>query len=192
MSRFIVTPTPLSGLVRIARQRLGDPRGFLSRLYCEQELAEIGFTKPIAQINHTATQTQGTVRGMHYQRAPYSEDKYISCLKGEVFDVAVDLRPQSPTFLHWHGEILSADNMHSLFIPAGFAHGFQTLTDACELLYLHTVPYHPEAEAALHACDPRLRIAWPLPISIISDRDRAHPFINDRFLEISVMTGLSS
>ena len=105
-------------------------------------------------------------------------------MAGAVFDVAVDLRADSPTFLHWHGEILSAENRRSLLIPVGCAHGFQTLTEDCELLYLHTVPFHPEAEGALNAADPALTIAWPLPISEQSERDRSHPFIDSLFAGI--------
>lgn len=176
--RFIVTDTPLAGLQRVDRQRIGDERGFLSRFYCATELAEAGFTRPIAQINQTLTRQRGVIRGMHFQQPPHAEDKFVSVLKGEVFDVAVDLRAGSATFLQWHGERLSADNGRSLFIPAGFAHGFQTLTEDCELLYLHTAAYAPGAEGALNAFDPAIRIAWPLEMTYMSARDRAHPWLD--------------
>src|SRR5690554_6695588 len=107
MSRFTVTNLPLAGLKRVQRQRLGDNRGFLARLFCAEELAAAGWTQPIAQINHTFTAKQGTVRGMHFQRPPHAEMKLVSCIRGEVWDVAVDLRVGSPTFLHWHAERLS-------------------------------------------------------------------------------------
>jgi dTDP-4-dehydrorhamnose 3,5-epimerase len=112
------------------------------------------------------------------QPHPY---KIVSCLNGEVFDVAVDIRKGSPTFLHWHGEILSATNQRSLLIPEGFAHGFQTLTENCEMLYLHSVPFQPHAEGALHVADPKIGIRWPLAVTELSERDRAHPFIGPDF-----------
>jgi dTDP-4-dehydrorhamnose 3,5-epimerase len=140
-----------------------------------------GITKSIAQINHTITRKKGAVRGLHFQHPPHAETKVVSCLRGEIFDVAVDLRSGSPTFLQWHGEILSAGNRKSMLIPEGYAHGFQALTEDCELIYLHTAAYHPEAEGALNVADPRLNIAWPLPFVDLSDRDRSHPLIDKIF-----------
>jgi len=135
----------------------------------------------IVRINHTYTQHKGTVRGMAFQNAPHVEMKFVSCLRGSVFDVAVDLRKGSPTFLQWHAELLSADNYKTFAIPEGFAHGFQTLTDDCEMLYLHTAAYAPGAEAGLNPQDPKLAITWPLPIAGISSRDAAHAPIVDTF-----------
>lgn len=178
--RFTISPTPLPDLVLVERTRRGDYRGFLSRLYCGEDLREAGFDSPIAQINHTCTHRRGAIRGMHFQHAPYAEDKFVSVLRGAVFDVAVDLRP-GPAFLAWHGEILSANNARSLFIPKGFAHGFQTLEEDCELLYLHTAPYTPEAEDGLNPFDDRIAIDWPLPDAQLSDRDRAHPMLGPDF-----------
>ncbi|MDP1028797.1 dTDP-4-dehydrorhamnose 3,5-epimerase [Sphingomonas sp. KR1UV-12] len=183
-ARFAVHDTPLAGLKRVVRTRIGDTRGFLSRLYCAGELAAAGFTAPVAQINHTLTRATGSIRGLHFQHPPYAEDKFVSVLAGAVFDVAIDLRAGSPTFLHWHGEHLSADNATSLFIPKGFAHGFQTLTADCELLYLHTAPYAAGAEGGLNPLDPRLAIAWPLAITEISARDRGHPLLTPDFTGI--------
>lgn len=119
----------------------------------------------------------GTVRGMHFQRPPHAEVKIVTCLRGAVFDVAVDLRPESPTWLEWHGVVLSADAHDALVIPEGFAHGFQTLSADCELLYFHTAAWSAEAEAALHPLDPTLGIRWPKPVASLSDRDRSHPFL---------------
>lgn len=186
MSRFDFIPTPLAGLVLVQRKTLEDQRGFLSRFYCAEEFREAGVDKPIAQINHTLTRKKGAVRGLHFQYRPYSETKLVSCLKGEIFDMAVDLRHDSPTFLHWHGETLSAENRKSLLIPEGYAHGFQALTEDCELIYLHTMAYHSEAEGGLNVADPRLNIAWPLPISDISERDSNHPFISSDFQGITL------
>jgi dTDP-4-dehydrorhamnose 3,5-epimerase len=176
-----ISATPLAGLKVVQRRCIEDSRGYFSRIFCADELRESGFPGAIAQINQTLTRRCGAVRGMHFQNPPHTETKVVSCLKGRVFDVAVDLRRGSPTFLAWHGEILSADNRKSLLIPEGFAHGFQTLTDDCELLYLHSAPYAPAAEGALNARDPRLSIDWPLPLGEMSERDRQHPNIDFDF-----------
>jgi dTDP-4-dehydrorhamnose 3,5-epimerase len=165
----------------VQRKAIEDERGFLSRFYCAEEFHGAGINKAVDQINHTLTRKKGAVRGLHFQYPPHAEIKMVSCMRGEILDVAVDLRRDSPTFLHWHGEILSAANRKSLLIPEGYAHGFQTLTEDCELIYLHTASYHPEAEGALNVADPRLNIAWPLPVNDISDRDRNHPFISQNF-----------
>jgi dTDP-4-dehydrorhamnose 3,5-epimerase len=181
MPRLDLTPLPLPGLVRIARQQARDSRGFFSRFFCAQVLQAVGITRPIAQINHTYTARSGAVRGLHFQHPPDAEDKIISCLRGTIFDVAVDLRRGSPTFLQWHAEILSSENAHSLLVPQGFAHGFQTLSDDCELLYLHTHPHTPQAEGAMNVSDPRLAIRWPAPFTDISERDTLHPHLTSDF-----------
>jgi dTDP-4-dehydrorhamnose 3,5-epimerase len=181
VSRFEIAETPLPGLRLVRRQRLGDSRGFLSRLFCAEELAAAGFNQSIAQVNHTATSRCGTVRGMHYQLPPHAEIKLVSCLRGEVWDVAVDARAGSPTFLRWHAERLSAENGAALLIPRGFAHGFQSLTDDVELLYCHSAAYQPQAEAGLHPLDERLAIAWPLPVAELSARDTGRARIGEGF-----------
>lgn len=181
MARFEILDTPLAGLRCVQRQRLGDGRGHLTRLFCAEELAAAGWHQPVAQINHTLTATRGTVRGLHYQRPPQAEMKLVSCLAGEVWDVAVDLRAGSPTFLHWHAERLSAENGRALLIPEGFAHGFQALRDDVQMLYLHSAAYAPEAEAALQVLDPRLAIAWPLPVHKLSPRDASHALLSADF-----------
>lgn len=177
MTRFNRIATPLAGLALIERKQMGDERGFFSRFFCREELPEFGENGAIAQINHTKTQMKGAIRGMHFQRPPHDETKFVSCLAGAVFDVAVDMRPDSPTYLQWYGEILSAENARSLMIPGGFAHGFQTLTENCELIYLHDKPYAPQAEGGLNPLDPRLAISWPLAVAQMSDRDRALPLL---------------
>ena len=181
MEAFDIRPTPLAGLVVVQRQRREDSRGFFSRFYCADALARAGHPFTIAQINHTRTAARGTVRGMHFQHPPHAEDKFVSCLRGEVFDVAVDLRRNSPTFLRWHAQVLSADNVTSLLIPKGFAHGFQTLANDCEMLYLHSAPHAPAAEGALNARDPTVAIAWRLPITGLSERDANHPWVGPSF-----------
>lgn len=181
MPRFNFTPTTLKGLLKVERRAIDDHRGFLSRLYCTDEFSNAGINKPIVQINHALTREKGTVRGMHFQYAPFMETKLVSCIKGKIFDVAVDLRRNSATYLHHHTEILSAENRTSLFIPEGFAHGFQALTADCELIYLHSESYHPEAEGILNVTDPALNISWILPIRSLSDRDKHRPFIDGQF-----------
>jgi len=123
---------------------------------------------------------------MHFQWPPHAETKFVSCLHGEVFDVAVDLRRDSPTFLQWHAEVLSPANQRGLLIPEGFAHGFQALAADCELVYVHTAPYMPDAEGAVNVRDPKLKIAWPLAISELSERDGSHPFLPQQFPGIAL------
>ena len=186
MARFDFISTPLTGLTLVQRKAIEDQRGFLSRFYCADEFREAGLQKPIAQINHTLTRSKGAVRGLHFQYPPHAEAKLVSCLQGEVFDVVVDLRCGSPTFLQWHGVKLSALNRQSLLIPEGFAHGFQTLTENCELIYLHTASYQPEAEGALNVRDPKIGIAWPLTMAELSERDRNHKLIEQDFQGIKL------
>lgn len=183
---FDILDTPLQGLELIRRKPLGDSRGYLERLYCQAELADKLTGKSIVQINHTLTEKTGTVRGLHFQYPPHAETKFVMCLKGEVFDVAIDVRAGSPTFLHWHAEILSDTNHKTFIIPEGFAHGFQTRTENCEMLYFHTAAYRPGAEGGLNALDPRLAIKWPLNITTQSERDRAHQMIEANFHGVSL------
>jgi dTDP-4-dehydrorhamnose 3,5-epimerase len=180
MARFEFNATPIANLTQVQRTAIEDHRGFLSRLFCAEEFATTGLSS-IAQINHTLTRRKGTVRGLHYQLPPHVETKLVSCLQGEVFDVAIDLRQGSPTFLKWHAEVLSAANRRSLLIPEGCAHGFQALTDNCELVYLHSALYRPDAERALNVSDPRLAIAWPLAIAEMSERDYGHTMLGADF-----------
>ena len=180
-ARFDISSTRLAGVYAITRRQHTDERGFLDRMFCVDELAEAGFDAPPAQINHTLTRRRGALRGLHYQTAPHAEIKLVSCIAGRMFDVAVDLRRSSPTFLMWHAEELTADNHRSLLIPEGCAHGFQTLTDDCELLYVHSKKYAPAAEGGVNHADPRIGIAWPVPVVELSERDRALPFVSESF-----------
>ena len=181
MSRFGIVDTPISGLRIVERSPRSDERGFLTRLFCAEELLAAGWSKPIAQINQTMTRRVGAVRGMHFQFPPHAEMKLVSCIDGEVWDVAVDLRRGSPTFLKWFGAILSPDNGRALLIPEGFAHGFQTLTTDCELIYFHSCAYHAESESAVHPEDPRVAVRWPRPIAEMSARDRGHLLLSPDF-----------
>lgn len=186
IKRFEILDSPLQGLKIIQRKPIGDRRGYLERLFCAEELQAVIPGKTIAQINHTLTAKRGTVRGTHFQHPPHAEIKFVICLRGEVFDVAVDLRRGSSTFLRWHAEVLSADNHKTLMIPEGFAHGFQALTEDCEMLYFHTAAYQPDAEGALNAQDPKLAIEWPLAIAELSPRDAAHSMLSDDFAGVAV------
>lgn len=179
--RFDIQDTRLLGLKVLHRKAIGDGRGHLERLYCADELGAVIPAGHIAQINHTVTLKRGTVRGLHFQHPPHAEIKFVSCLRGEVFDVAVDLRRNSPTFLQWHAEILSPANRETLVIPEGFAHGFQTLTDDCEMLYFHSTAYDVAAEDGLNPLDPLLAIRWPEDIRELSSRDAAHPMLTPEF-----------
>jgi dTDP-4-dehydrorhamnose 3,5-epimerase len=179
--RFDVGETPLAGVYVLQRRPIGDERGWLERMYCTTDLADVLGSRGIAQVNRTLTMSKATVRGMHYQVQPSAETKIVSCLRGAIFDVAVDLRRGSRTFLGWHGELLSAVNRRSLFVPEGFAHGFQTVVDDTEVLYFTTAAYDPTAERGIHPRDPRVDIAWPLPIGQLSERDAAHPPVGPEF-----------
>lgn len=176
-----VAETTIAGVYLLERNVLTDERGWFERMYSTGELVEVLGGRGIVQVNRTLTRARGTVRGMHYQLQPSAEAKFVSCLRGAAFDVAVDLRRDSPTFLTCHAETLSADNHRSLFIPEGVAHGFQALADDCELLYFHTAAYDPAAERGLHPEDPRLAIAWPLAVERLSVRDASQAFLTPAF-----------
>jgi len=180
MSRFQVKDLPLGGLKLVQFQPSEDPRGSLTRMFCSANLRPF-WPEPIRQINQTTTRLGGTIRGLHFQRPPHAEKKLVSCLRGEVWDVAVDLRAGSPTFLQWHAECLSAVNRRGMMIPEGFAHGFQTLTPDVEMLYFHSAAYCPDAEGGIRPLDPRLGIPWPRVISSISERDKAHALLDPGF-----------
>lgn len=170
-----VSETPISGMFEILTDVRRDQRGSFARLFCTDDLSPALRERPIVQINHSMTLSVGAIRGLHFQRPPKSETKIVRCLKGRVYDVAVDLRHGSSTFLRWHAIELDAERMNAVLIPEGCAHGFQALEPASELLYLHSASYSPSHEAGVRFDDPRLEIVWPLPVTDISDRDMSHP-----------------
>lgn len=176
-----VEATPLQGLFIIDTEAVADARGRFERLFCDEAWKTLGRELRFAQVNLSTTSLRGTVRGMHFQRAPAAEAKLIRCVRGAVHDVAVDLRPDSPTFLRWHATVLRADEPREVFIPEGFAHGFQALDDDVQLLYFHTARWTPGCEGGLRHDDPRLAIDWPLPPVMVSERDRNHPLIAPDF-----------
>ena len=182
--RFDASRTPLSGLIVLTRKQLSDERGHLSRLFDAEGMAAFGWTDGIAQVNETLTRHKGTVRGLHFQRPPAAEAKLITCLKGAILDVAVDIRLGSPTYLQHHAVKLSADNLKSMLIPQGFAHGFQALTDDVQLIYAHSGPYRADVEGGLSPTDPKLAISWPLPPIHLSPRDQSHLLVDEGFIGI--------
>lgn len=172
---MIIRPTSLPGAVTIDVEPREDERGFFARTFCEQEFEAAGLPTRFHQSNTSFNCLAGTLRGLHFQLPPATEAKLVRCTAGAIFDVIVDLRPDAPTFRHWHGENLSAANRRALFVPAGFAHGFITLTDASEVFYMmHGVPDERLARG-LRFDDPALGIHWPRPPAVMSERDRNWP-----------------
>lgn len=161
-------------------KRAGDARGNFSRLFCDDELSSIVKDRKIVQINHSFTQKKGSVRGLHFQRPPHAEMKIVRCIRGHAWDVVVDLRKNSSTFMTWEAIDLTPDLNRMILIPEGFAHGFQTMSDDCELLYLHTAHFNQESEGGFRWNDESLNIAWPLPVTEISERDQKLP-LTDQF-----------
>jgi dTDP-4-dehydrorhamnose 3,5-epimerase len=183
MNRF---NTPIQGVDVIETNPIADHRGLFTRFFCRQELGDILGFRHIVQINYSCTRASGSIRGLHFQHPPHAEMKLIRCLQGRVWDIAVDLRAGSPTFLRWHAEELTPENARMMVIPEGCAHGFQTLEPESALLYLHTAFYHPESEGGIGFKDPRLAIRWPLPAADLSDRDRKLPFVTNDFQGLKV------
>lgn len=178
---MIFNNTPLQGAYVIDLTPFQDNRGWFARYYCKDEFASIHHTAEWVQMNHSFTTQRGTLRGLHFQLPPFREIKLVRCIAGSVFDVVIDLREDSPTRLQWFGVELSAANRRMIYIPEGFAHGFQTLTDNCELLYHHSAYYTPTAEAGIRYDDPVVGIDWPLPPADVSDRDRNHSLLTKAF-----------
>jgi len=180
------TETPLKGSFVIDLEPFSDDRGWFARTFCKKDFQEIGHHKEWVQLNHSVTYKKGSIRGMHFQYPPHSEIKMVRCIAGAIYDVIIDLRQESSSFLQWFGAELSADNKKMLYIPEGFAHGFQTLTDDCQLIYHHTSFYVPGAEGGIRYDDQRVNIKWKQPVADISERDKNHPLINDTFTGIKL------
>ena len=179
-------PTPIHGAFEIKLTPFSDERGVFSRVFCQDELTKIGHSQAIVQINQSQNRAKATIRGMHFQYPPHAEIKIIRCLNGKVFDVMVDLRKGSPSFLKWHAIELSPEAFNMVYIPAGCAHGFQALEDHSELLYLHTEFYNRASEGAIRFDDPLIGIRWPLPPAHISEKDKSYPLLDQSFLGISL------
>jgi dTDP-4-dehydrorhamnose 3,5-epimerase len=172
---LIFTQTPLQGAFVIEPEKLGDERGFFARTFCRSEFAKHGMNPLVEQCNVSFNAHRGTVRGLHYQTTPHQEAKLVCCLKGEIFDAIVDLRPESSSFKRYFAVILSAENRLMLYVPEGFAHGFQTLAHNTEVGYQMSHSYHPEVARGVRWNDPAFSIPWPEPCRVISDRDRTYP-----------------
>ncbi len=173
--------TSIKNLIVVETTPYADLRGAFSRLYCDQQLSKVMGRRRIVQINHSRTLAKGAIRGLHFQHPPHAEMKLVRCLKGRVWDIAVDLRKNSPSFLSWHAEELTPDNARMMVIPEGFAHGFQVMEPGSELLYLHTAFYAPDAEGGFRYDDSKLAIDWPLTVTDVSARDQRHPLIDSNF-----------
>ncbi|MFA6336329.1 MAG: dTDP-4-dehydrorhamnose 3,5-epimerase [Bacteroidales bacterium] len=186
MGKLTITETPLKGLYIVETNAFVDHRGAFARWFCEEELAEILGNRHIKNVNFSRTVKKGSIRGMHFQKPPHAEMKLVRCIKGKVFDVAIDLRLDSKTYLQWHGVELSAEKMNMFVIPEGFAHGFQSLDGNVEMLYLHTEFYNKESEGALRYNDPQLNIQWPLQITELSEKDAKHSFINPNTIGVKI------
>ena len=178
---MIFTAAPLAGAYVIDLEPFSDERGWFARYYCKDDFAGIGHHKEWVQMNQSVTYKKGSLRGMHFQYPPFREIKMVRCIIGSVYDVIIDIREGSPTFLQWFGVELSASNNKMLYIPEGFAHGFQTLGDNATLNYHHTELYTPGAEGGLRYDDPALSITWPLAVTIISERDKSHLLVDKNF-----------
>lgn len=178
--------TPLKGAYIIEAEPFVDHRGIFSRTFCKKEFQEINHAKEIVQINYSMTKMKGGLRGLHYQLPPKAEIKVVRCISGSVFDVIVDLRKDSPTFLKWFGEILSKDNMKMMYVPEGFAHGFLSLEENSALIYFTTEFYSPEQERGINYKDPAINIKWPSDILEVSEKDKNYPFLEKDFKGISL------
>ena len=176
-----IIDTHIAGVKIVEAVPIEDNRGSFARWYCEKELAPLLGDRHIVQVNHSKTMRTGSIRGLHFQKAPHSEMKFIRCLKGRVWDVALDLRADSPTFLKHHAVELTPASNKMFVIPEGCAHGFQVLEESSELLYLHTAFYEPSSEGGVHHADPGVNIAWPLPPADLSERDKAYPPLDSGF-----------
>lgn len=174
---MIFTETKLKGSYTVDLDIKGDNRGWFTRFYCNDEFSQINHTSKWVQMNHTFTKQKGTIRGMHFQKPPHSEIKLVRCISGSVYDVIIDLRADSPTYLKWVSFILSKSNKRMIYIPKGFAHGFQALSNNCELIYLHSESHNKEYEDGIKYDDPSVGVEWKLPLTQISYRDSQHPYL---------------
>ncbi|MEM6630058.1 MAG: dTDP-4-dehydrorhamnose 3,5-epimerase [Bacteroidota bacterium] len=179
-------PLKLSGAYIIELNPFQDERGLFARTFCQREFEAISHTKSFVQINHSETSSKGIIRGMHFQIPPFGEVKLIRCVRGKIVDVLLDLRKDSPTFLQHEMVELSESNRRMVYIPEGFAHGFQSLSSDVIMIYHHTEYYAPEFERGLRYNDPRLNIQWPLAPTTISSRDQTHPLLTDNFQGLSL------
>lgn len=183
---MIFNPTKLTGAFTIDVQPFQDSRGFFTRTFCEKEFAAHDLVQHFVQANHSGTHGRGVIRGMHFQHAPHYEVKLVKAVQGSIFDVIIDVRAGSPTFLQWFGAELTAENKKMMYVPAGFAHGFQSLTDYSEITYMVSAFYNKESEGGVKYNDVATGIEWPLPVTLVSEKDQAIPLIDASFTGVSL------
>jgi dTDP-4-dehydrorhamnose 3,5-epimerase len=186
MNKLTIATVDIDGIKVLNSNSIIDDRGYFGRLFCQKELQQITNSKNIVQINQSITNNSGVIRGMHYQKKPALEGKFVTCLKGKIFDVAIDIRKDSKSLFNYHAEILSEENKKILYIPEGFAHGFQTIKSNCEVLYFHTEYYSQENESGINSMDPSIGINWPNNVSFRSERDLTFPFLDSSFKGIEI------
>lgn len=179
---MLFTETKLKGAFTLELKKIEDERGFFARSYCQKEMEEHGLTAQVVQTNVSFNPKKATLRGMHYQVAPYEESKLVRCTRGAIFDVIIDLRPASPTYKQWFGAELTADNYKMMFVPEGFAHGYLTLEDDTEVTYQVSQFYAPGAEQGIRWNDSAFNIEWPVEPELISEKDKAHPDFKDEMV----------
>lgn len=182
--------TTLDGAYTIDLNKIGDERGFFARMFCENEFSEQNLETSFIQINNSLSKDKGTLRGMHYQLSPSAEVKVVRCVKGALFDVIIDIRPDSPTYRKWFGELLSAENRKMMYVPRGFAHGFITMENNTEAIYLVSSAYAPDAERGIRYNDPEFNIEWPIPPQEISEKDMNWPDFDEHWHGTKLLAGL--
>lgn len=181
---MIFTPTKLQGAYILEVKKIEDERGFFGRSWCKRELEDHGLNANVVQANVSYNKVKGTLRGMHFQKAPHQETKLVRCTRGAIYDVIIDLRPNSPTYKQWIGVELTENNYRMLFVPEDFAHGFITLEDNTEVTYQVTQYYTPGAEGGIRWNDPAFNIEWPIPPVVVSGKDQVHPDFEDTLLKV--------
>ena len=178
---MIFTLTPLQGVYLIDLEKRGDDRGFFARAFCKHEFEQHGLETNLVQLNNSLSRVRGTLRGMHYQLPPHAETKLVRCIRGAFWDVALDLRSNSPSFGKWFGAELSAENRRMMYLPKGCAHGFITLTEDTEAFYMVDAFYAPQTERGVRWNDPKFAIQWPAKPVIMSDKDQVYPDFNPEY-----------
>jgi dTDP-4-dehydrorhamnose 3,5-epimerase len=187
---MLFQPTPITGAYLIDLEKRGDDRGFFARVFCREEFASHNLSMDLLQINTSLSERKGTLRGMHYQLAPSAETKVVRCIRGALYDVILDLRPDSPTFGQWFGAELSAENRTMMYAPKGCAHGFITLAESTEAFYLVDSLYAPSLERGVRFDDPRFGITWPIAPTEVSEKDRGWPDFDPQWHGVETLRGL--
>jgi dTDP-4-dehydrorhamnose 3,5-epimerase len=183
---MIFNPLNLNGAFTIDVEPFKDNRGFFTRTFCENEFNQHGLAQHFVQANHSGTIGKGVIRGMHFQYPPFAEVKLVKCVQGAIYDVIIDVRHDSPTFLKWYGTELTSENKRMMYVPEGFAHGFQSLSDYSEITYMVSNFYDKGSEGGIRYNDPKIKIDWPLDVSLVSEKDGNILFINEEFKGVTL------